>query len=386
MDEAPAQLPDAPADAADTAPVTAAPIFARLAKAPWSAGFFATLRQIDAAHPHLPPLGTGRRPAEEAIRIGQATHLGFAASQIDRFVPQASIAGRLDLNFFGVLGAQGPMPLAFSEYVRRRERPSPEEQRPRDPTAKAFLDVFHHRLATSLYRAWMIGRPPVELDRAMGRSTAFAEKVAASFGGGDRLAALPDGALRFAGRLAATNRSAPGLAALLGGTLSTRVRIDEFTGRWLVVLPAERSRLVTPPHKRRARLGAAVGGGAAPTRLGRGALLGRRVFDPRQRFRLRLGPMDWRHYQRLLPTADPATARLRPASTAQRLFALVAEYVEPGMGYDARLILRRDDVPRAKLGARSLRLGHSAWLPTAAAPRRRNRGDLVLRPTDSAAA
>ena len=371
---------------APTSAAANAPVLARLAKAPWSVGFFAALRQIDAAHAHLPPIGTGRRPAEEAIRIGQATHLGFAASQIDRFVARKDGPGRLDLNFFGVLGAQGPMPLAFSEYVRRRERPSPDEQRPRDPTAKAFLDVFHHRLATALYRAWLIGRPPVELDRVMAGSSAFAEKVAASFGGGDRVASLPGGALRFAGRLAASHRSAPGLAAMLGGTLATRVRVDELVGRWLGVLPAERSRLVTPPHKRRRRLGAPVGGGAAPTKLGRGALLGRRVFDPRQRFRLRLGPMDWPAYERLLPSADPATARLRAAPLARRLFALVAEYAEPGMGYDARLILRKGAVPPPRLGERSARLGHGVWLPPAPGRPPRHRGDLVLRPSDPAAA
>ena len=49
---------------------------------------------------------------------------------------------RLTVNFFGLLGPNGPLPLHLTEYARDRLRNSD------DPTMARFLDLFHHRRNT----------------------------------------------------------------------------------------------------------------------------------------------------------------------------------------------------------------------------------------------
>lgn len=374
-------------------PANATALLLQLAKEPWSLGFYQAMRRLESLYPAMPRWGEARRPIDEPLRLGQSTDLGFAASQIGKFFPATDTQpARIDLLFFGVLGAQGPMPIAFSEYVRDRER------RNDDPTSKAFLDLYHHRLACLLYRSWASGRPAIELDRTPPRSSDFARKVTAASGQASRLMRLPDGIARYAAAYSAANRSAEGLRAVLTSDLRTQVRLNEFVGRWLRVARGERTRLVTPTipstspatgQQRRSMRHVTFG--LVPTRLGRAAVLGERVFDARQRFGIRLGPMSWRRFARLLPVWDSRSLTSRVSRTSRRLFTLVREYVEPGVDFDVRLVLRGTDVPAPVLGRRSPPLGQGTWLPhhphhsDHARRAERDRADFVLRPTPVAA-
>ncbi|MCS6480570.1 type VI secretion system baseplate subunit TssG, partial [Burkholderia thailandensis] len=102
--------------------------------------------------------GKARRPAAEPFPLGQQPRLAFAPREI------ASVGdanGRLKVRLFGLgmLGPNGPLPIHVTEFARDRE-----ESR-RDPTLGNFLDIFHHRYLTLLYRAWASAQAAAGLDR-----------------------------------------------------------------------------------------------------------------------------------------------------------------------------------------------------------------------------
>ena len=338
------------------------PVVATLRKRPWSHGFFVAMRRLEESQPERPRWGEARLPSDEPIRVGVSTSTAFAASEVTAFAPPA--AGKPDvlrLASFGAIGPQAPMPLAFSEYVRERER------RHHDPTLRAFLDVYQHRLALLWYRAWASGRGAVEAERP-GRDRLFAA-LAATYGGlGRRDGASP----YFAGRFAAGPRSPEGLEAVLSGELYTAARVTEMVGRRMRLERSERTRLRGRPTA------------VSHTRLGRSAVLGHSWLDPQHRFSLKLGPMGWRRFSAFLPRPPRHGRRPPPSRMTRRLYDILRAYVEPGVSYSVRVLVKSDDVTPASLSDRRVQLGCSAWLPT----RRRSiapKADLMLRPTAGAA-
>lgn len=108
--------------------------------------FYAALRQLECAFPHLPRIGQAARSADEAVRFGQQPSLAFEPAILAALKPGNT--PKLLLNFFGLMGANGPLPIHLTEYVRDRQRNR------NDPTPAAFFDVFHHRMISLFYRAW----------------------------------------------------------------------------------------------------------------------------------------------------------------------------------------------------------------------------------------
>ncbi|GGD98418.1 hypothetical protein GCM10010985_61480 [Caballeronia grimmiae] len=124
---------------------------------PWRYGFYPLLRSIG-ANTHGEAIGTAQLPASESFRIGQRPSLIFAP----REVADARLKdGRLHIRLFGLgmLGPNGPLPIHVTEIARERE-----EHR-NDPTLGNFLDIFHHRSLSLLYRAWALTQAAAGLDR-----------------------------------------------------------------------------------------------------------------------------------------------------------------------------------------------------------------------------
>ncbi len=226
------------------------------------------------------------------------------------------------------------MPLAFTDYVRERQRQW------RDVALKAFLDTFHHRSVSLFYRCWAVGRPAVNA-----RPAKLA--TAAAFGGIGR-SKLPRGALRQAGRLAPVAKSPDGLEKIIHAELGVPAKVIEMTGRHLPVAKADRTRLGA---RRRSR---------AVTSLGGGAILGRGVLTPSSGFELRVGPISPELYPEACPARPRSSRRPTRGRLSQDVLAWLEEYVEPGMSYGVVLIASDASARAARLGRRG-QLGSSAW-------------------------
>lgn len=323
-------------------PVT---LLRRLETAPAGFDFYAAMRQIECAYPDLPRLGQARTPKDEALRFGQQPSLAFAPAMLaalQRGAPEGDTAPgdsadgaapRLLVNFFGLLGANGPLPLHLSEYVRDRLR------NVNDPTLAHFLDIFHHRMISLLYRAWASAQPAVSLDRPGADS--FGNRVAALIGigmpslrGRD---AVPDFAkLHYAGRLAPQTRNADGLAAVLADFFQVPVRVQQFVGHWMTLPKDGLCRLRTGPD-------AEV--------LGRTTVLGKKVWDAQHKFRLLIGPVDMLQAASLLPGGEGM----------RRLNDWVRHYAGLSLAWDVKLIVKKEALPGLRLGT-AARLGWTSWL------------------------
>jgi type VI secretion system protein ImpH len=310
-----------------------------LGETPWRFDYFHALRLIDALHPHLPRLGTARRPVDEPVRLAQAPELSFAPASLHAVWPATHrTPPRIEVRFFGLFGPNGPLPLHMTEYARERQLHH------NDATLTRFADLFHHRLLLLFYRAWAQAQPTVSLDRPA--EDRFAERIGSLIGIGspalrERDAAPDHAKLFFAGLLARQVRNADGLASLLSGYLRRPVRIEPYVGQWLPL-----------PASDRTRIGRVVSGRPNPTaRVGAGAVLGKMVWDRQHNFRIHIGPLDRATFESLLPGGSALPA----------LSALVEQYVGKEFGWDLQLTLAREDAKPTQPG-RQGQLGWTSWL------------------------
>jgi type VI secretion system protein ImpH len=310
--------------------------------------FFQVLRLIENAHPELPRIGSSLRPRDDAVRFGQDPGLIFHASMLGQYKRAGADArARLAVNFFGLLGANGPLPLHLTEYVRDRLRHGG------DATLLAFLDVFHHRMLSLFYRARASAEPAISLDRADGDR--FSMFVGSMFGiGAPALRERDDigdfAKLHFAGLLANKARPASGLVSILRAYFRLPLHVEQFVGHWMR-LPAEIQ----------SRIGRAGDG----NRLGASLLLGRSVWDCQNKFRIVIGPLGYDDYRRFMPGGD----------SLKRLLAWVRNYAGLTLDWDVRLILKKEERPPLRLGG-TTRVGWSTWL--ASVPARRDPDQMLV--------
>ena len=207
----------------------------------------------------------------------------------------------------------------------------------------AFLDVFHRRMLSLFYRARANAEPVISLDRDDGDR--FSGFVGSMFGIGAPALRERDmigdfAKLHFAGLLANRTRPASGLASILRAYFRLPVRIEQFVGHWMVL-----------PEETLSRIGAAGEG----NRLGSSLVLGRKVWDCQNKFRIVLGPVGHEDYRRFMPGGD----------SLKRMLAWVRTYCGLALEWEVRLILKHAEVPPLRLGG-GTRLGWSTWLASGA--------------------
>jgi type VI secretion system protein ImpH len=318
-----------------------------VAEEPYRYDLWQLLRWLDAKHPDAPPLGRAPVPDLEPLRIGQEPSPVFAPAQVHAMTHGEGARPRLTILGFGLFGPNGPLPSHLTEYARERLRTRG------DRTLVRFVDMFHHRFTLLFYRAWADSQSTASLDRPaedrFSRHCASLVHIGeASLRDRDE---VPDHAKLFcAGHLVRDTRNAEGLARVLGIFFQTGVRIEQWVSQWLTLAIEERTRL---------------GHGRAAERLGVGAVAGERVPDVQSRFRIWLGPLSLADYESHLPGGRPF----------RQVLAWLRAYVGFEITWDVRLVLRREEVPRATLGT-ATRLGWTTWLGARTSPE--DAADLVL--------
>ncbi|HEY4328943.1 MAG TPA: type VI secretion system baseplate subunit TssG [Phycisphaerae bacterium] len=315
--------------------------------------FFSAVRRIECVNPDVPKVGTSQKPSEDPVRFCEEAYLAFPTCTIAK-VTQDSLTNvpRMYVNFIGLLGPNGPLPLHITEYARERIFHH------NDYTLTRFLDIFHHRITSLFYRAWAINQQVVSYEHL--QYDRFAEYVASFFGDGmesfKNRDSVPDlSKLHYSGRLGGAARNAEGLEAILQDFFQIRTRVETFVGEWIELPPDSLCRL-----------------GEAPMTgtLGSTAIVGSRIWECQYKFRVILGPMGYDDYQRMLPGGD----------SLRRLRDWVKNYIGDELVWDLQLILKKEEVPAATLG-KSGRLGWSTW--TKAKPLPRDADNLILNPAQN---
>jgi type VI secretion system protein ImpH len=321
-----------------------------LGQRPFSFDFFRAVRLLECHFRDHDKVGSSFTPAQDPVRFAQNPNLNFAPSTIEAF-KQASTesAPRMFLNFMGLMGPNGPLPLHVTEYARERE------MHHKDSTIGAFLNIFNHRLVSLFYRAWAASQKALDLDRPGEQRFSmylgsFSGLGLESMHGRDD---VQDWAkYYFSGRLSSQTRNAEGLEAILAEYFEVKTELQTFVGRWIDLPQDSLSKLGDSPE---------TGG------LGVNTIAGSRIWDAQLNFRIRFGPMGLEEYQRLLPTGV----------AFKRLKQWVTQYCGEEFFWDIQFVLKANEVPDSCLG-RSGQLGWTTWLKTE--PFTQDSEDLILNP------
>ncbi len=308
----------------------------QVSEKPYKYGFFQTVRRINCFYDDKPLTGQANRPSDDPVRFSQEPYTSFAPSILNALTYDASSKyPRLSQNFMGLFGPNGPMPLHLTEYARNRTRNE------RDSTLARFADMFHHRMISLFYSAWAHAQPTVQFDRP--QQDRFSMYLGSLFGLG-----LPSGRdvdsmyhmskLSFAGHFSSLPRHVSGLVSLVEGYFEVDVQIREFVSHWMTIPEFDRLQL---------------GGEGLNGCLGRDTIIGEKVWQRQDKFRVSLGPLSLDEYEAFLPSGKSFNS----------LVAAVRNFVGLEYLWEINLILQKEEKPVTCLG-KSGTLGWTSWLKT----------------------
>lgn len=324
----------------------------RLLEEPYRFEFFQAVRLLEKVMSGRKPVGRDALPDEEVVRFRSRLGLDFPASEIHEIKIGAD--GGTDektvemfVNFMGMVGVSGVLPVAYTELAMERARY-------RDTTLWKFLDIFTHRSVSLFFRAWERYRFPVQYERG---NDDFTQHLFDLVGLGTKglrgRMDLPDESLlAYSGLIGQRPHSVAALENLLSDYFGVRVKVLQFFGQWLKLDGSSTSAL-----------------GTRNSVIGRTALLGERIWDTQSKFRVVLGPMKLDRFQKFLPDGD-ANPPLR---------SLVRFFAGQEFDFDLRLVLEAREVPGTVLTTRARRrpkLGWTSFLKTR--PPSRDDDQLIL--------
>ncbi|MBL0158457.1 MAG: type VI secretion system baseplate subunit TssG [Bryobacterales bacterium] len=332
-----------------------------LRESPTSFQFFQAVRLLEQLLPDRQPVGRFAPPRKEVVRFGSNADTSFPASQIssiewpDESAADGSGAGDpplMRVNFLGLTGPSGVLPLYYSMMVRERLRA-------KDPTMREFFGLFDHRMISLFYQAWEKHHFAVAYEK--GHGDQLTRRVFDFIGMGtpglQGRQAVPDDALLFyAGLLGPHPRSATALQQLLIDYFEVPVEIQQFVGSWRSLDEDSQCRFGDMP--------------SYSQQLGLGVVVGDEVWDQQSGVCIRLGPLSIAQYLSFLPNGK-AHMPLR---------SLAKFYSGGEFDFEVQLVLRREDVPQCELGregATAPQLGWLSWAKTA--PRQSDAGETILR-------
>jgi type VI secretion system protein ImpH len=304
----------------------------QLSESPYNFDFFQTIRRLECTYGKQ--LGKTEHLADDPVRLAHENSIAFAPSTLFSFTP-ATIEkkARLSSYFLGLLGPQGPLPQYLNDYVSERKIHH------RDHAFSEFLDIFHHRMLSFFYRAWADSEPVVNLDHKI-RQDDFKNYTGSLFGIGDtafqdRDAFNDHSKLFMAGHLACQTKHVQGLESIITAYFHCSVKIIEFIGDWIYL-----------PEDNICQLGI----DSDVNLLGQNTLIGTRIWETQQKFRIVFKSLSYDEYVKFLPGHPSLNI----------LIAMVRHYIGDILDWDLQLILKKEDVPALALNGKQ-QLGYTSW-------------------------
>jgi type VI secretion system protein ImpH len=326
-------------------------VIARLEAAPYRFQFMQAVRLV------LIWLRREGIPSERALRhvlrFRNSLSLTFPASEIESLsialaadTPKPGTVTGIQLTpaFMGLLGANGTLPLHYTEWIAAHEYAE------RDESIRTCLDLFSDRTVGLFFRAWTKYRPEHVIDvdgedpyrpllLSLGSRPAAQPRAHT-----DDIAPHADAMVFYIGLLRQRPMSAAALSCILPDYFGVPIAIEQFVGGWDDIADTRQCRM---------------GGGNAT--LGHSGALGVRAWRHDLGVTLHIGPLCKADFERFLP--DTAGARA--------LAAILALVGIPGLRYMAHVMLRPEDVAPLDLvgGAKpGIRIGFGARLGLSGKP------------------
>lgn len=300
--------------------------------------FYKLVYKLERLHPNAPPVGQTGPAADERVRLRGDTSLVFHSSDIHGVDLKKKYGddverAQVTTTFMSLYGSTSPLPAYFVEQFAQNEYQG------REQPIREFLDVFHHRLLSLVYRSWSKYRFGVRYLK--GGADTFTQRMFCTVGlDGFRQHDTPIDRflfLRYAPLLAAKSRSVRGLNVVLDDLFGTMgVKIRQFVGHWTLIEKPYRNKVGVMNHQ-----------------LGQSLTIGKWIFDGSGRYTIILGPLGYDEYLSFLPGGHRRPMLRGVCSTFTR-----------GM-YDVMLELhvKTDAAPRFQLAApRASTMGRTAWL------------------------
>lgn len=322
-----------------------------LEREPFAFEFFQAVRLLQQLRPDRRKVGRFSNPDEEAVHFGATPATSFPPSEVYALEREDGAPPRLVVNFLGLTGPQGVLPLEYSELVAERVRQ-------RDHALRDFLDLFNHRILSLFFRAWerthAVGAEPGSGDDAL--QDHLLDLVGLGTPGLAGRLGLPPAAVPFyVGLLTIPTRPAVALELLIEDYFGVSASVEQFVGGWYSIDEASQC---------------ALGDETTPSsQLGIGAVAGDEIWDLQARARVRIGPLPRAQYDSFLPTGR----------AYEELRALTRFFTGEQVDLELQLVLARDEVPPVSLGLdeqAATPLGWCTWLRSR--PFTRDASDTIL--------
>jgi type VI secretion system protein ImpH len=312
---------------------------------PRSFGFFQAVALLEQLRPERDPVGRFGDPGDEVLRFSTPTSVAFPPAEIATLEDGSDGApAQMTVNFLGLTGPQGMLPLDYSLYAANRVRAG-------DRAMKDFLGLFEHRVISLFYRAWAKSHVAVGVQSERAKedgeprtrdllTTELLALVGLDAPGlAGRMAVSDASLLYYAGLLSIPSRSAAALEQLVSDYFDVPCEVEQFVGAWY-------------PLDLAAQTALGDDGGF----LGGGAVAGDEVWDQQGRVRVRIGPLTRKRYDEFLPGGALHDA----------LRGLTRFFANDQFDFEIQLVLARDEAPPCRLNAESdpLPLGWCTWLRT----------------------
>jgi type VI secretion system protein ImpH len=328
-------------------------IEAVLRKTPQEFQFFQAVRLLERLYPNRAPVGRFVSPSKEVVRFSAHASFPFPASQIQNIDwADGSAAPCVMINFMGLTGPSGVLPLYYTELIVERLRQ-------KDRSMLNFFDIFNHRMVSLFYQAWEKYRFAIAYER--GERDRFSHHLMDLIGIGskrleNRVAVRDDSLLFYAGLLSMHTRSAAALERILADYFEIPVEIEQFVGAWQGLRESDLCRFDR--------------GLGVSEQLGGGAIVGDEIWSQQAGVRVKLGPLGLTQYLDFLPSG-----------TAYDSVRSLAKFVSRGeIDFEIQLILKKEEVPACELGLEDSvapRLGWTSWAKTR--PLGQDASDTILR-------
>ncbi len=316
------------------------PLNQELLDEPYKFEFFQAVRLLERIFPERTAVARSITPHTEVVRFRTNASLRFPPAEIfdiNESVDDVSDERKLEMfvNFMGMLGVIGVLPIHYTEMVIERARYG-------DTALWAFLDIFSHRAISMFFRAWEKYRFPVQYERGNDDFTSYLFDIVGLGTPGlrGRLNLDDESLLPYTGLIVQKPHSKSALEQFLADYFSIKAKIQQFSGQWLTLDEESITRL-----------------GKANSALGATAILGTRVWDYQSKFRVILGALKLSEFQLFLPNG----LLHKPMLSIIRLMSGIE------FDFEVQLKLQAKEVPSTILTTRAKRrpmLGWTSFLKT----------------------